>query len=186
MSLWWRQWEEGDLGWVCIPQIFLERFLFLPQSSGCDQTYETCSTGSESNINEEGLERQKRGSQRGKWYKEKKTEFVLCKNREEMFACRSGSFCFSWFGAHRIPDVFTCLENSMNTKTSLDFINLICGGDENRLQSIVNIAFGYKLWLLSYHFKYYTYDIHICILRAWRAQSVQLRAGRPAFDSWQG
>jgi len=53
-------------------QISLGYLLLVPQSVVCDQTYATWSTGSESNINEEGLERQKRrGLERGNWYKKK-------------------------------------------------------------------------------------------------------------------
>jgi hypothetical protein len=49
--------ESGISGLGLCPQN-LSRVL--PSFCGCDQTYETWSTGSESNINEEELERQKR------------------------------------------------------------------------------------------------------------------------------
>lgn len=72
-------------------QISLGYLLLVPQSLGCDQTYATWSTGSESNINEEELERQKEGA----WREEtdiRKKEFVLCKNTKEMVACINGGF----------------------------------------------------------------------------------------------
>lgn len=80
-------------------QISLGYLLLVLQSLGCDQTYATWSTGSESNINEEGLERKKKKEKRkkeGVWREEtdirRKKEFVLCKNTKEKVACINGGF----------------------------------------------------------------------------------------------